>query len=105
MKKLLYAAIGATLTLVSASPAFASDPTADQFQAVENRLAIERDIAALTARTAGTTVLDEAVLGETAILDTGLPLEVGRDMLTALRGDVAKNNALGRVPRGGNLFP
>jgi hypothetical protein len=106
MKKLFYATVGATLTLLSASPAFAQDVPADLTTAVLIRVAQDKNMHELTARTASAPVeavaLEEAVLGETAlpVLGVDAPLDVKLDMLSALRAEVAKNRGLRFVPGG-----
>jgi hypothetical protein len=105
MKKLFYAAVGATLTLLSASPAFAEDVPADLTTAVVIRVAQDKNMHELTARTASApaeAVGDEAVLGESAlpVLGVDAPLDVKLDMLSALRAEVAKNRSLRFVPGG-----
>src|SRR5262245_44332461 len=106
MKKLLFAAIGATVTLVSASPAFAQDVPTDLLSVVQIRTAAERNMQELTARTASAPLVsDEAVLGEQALPSVGFdaPRQVQLDMLAALRADAAKNRALGLVPSGPSI--
>jgi hypothetical protein len=102
MKKLFYAAVAASLTLVSASPAFAQDVPRDLVTAIDNRITIGQDMARLTALTAGSPLLDEAVLGETAlpVLGFDAPVNVQLDMLTALRGVAAESRGLGELPTG-----
>jgi hypothetical protein len=109
MRKLFYAAIGATLTLLSASPALAQDVQSDLATAVANRVAMSEDLAEVDARTAGRgpEVLggEEAVLGESALPIMGVeaPLPVKLDMLAALRAEVAENRGLALLPTGGSI--
>ena len=104
MRKLLYAAIGLTAALASASPAFAQDVQSDLRTAIQNRAAIEDDMADLAAQAAGATAdaAGEAVLGESALPAVGVdaPFQVKLDLLAALRADAAKNRALKLVPTG-----
>jgi len=104
MNKLLYAAVGATLTLVSASPAFAQTVDSDLVTAVENRVAIDRSLAETSQQTASASVeaADEAVLGISALPSIGFdaPLQIKLDLLAALRADVAKIRDMAALPVG-----
>ena len=111
MKKLLPLAIGATLTVLTASPVWADDGTSsnveqDMATVVQDRAALERNMADLARQMVGgsTDQTAEAVLGEQAIPVLGFeaPLQVKRDMLQALRDTAQKNRDLAAVPGGGS---
>ncbi|HEY3110796.1 MAG TPA: hypothetical protein VGL23_18705 [Chloroflexota bacterium] len=107
MKRLLYAAVGAALTLLSASPAFAQSADADMATALQNREAINsnlRDIAQQAAATSEPASADEAVLGVQALPAMGVEasMQVKLDMLTALRDFARKNRGLANVTAGGS---
>src|SRR5438067_3061254 len=88
MRKLFYLALGATLTLLTASPALAEDVSTDMATAIQNRQAQDRDLAEAPhnqANAYGTTGYDqvEAVLGVAATVNLGFdgPAQVKNDML------------------------
>jgi hypothetical protein len=112
MRKLFYAAVGTTLTLLSASPALAQDVQGDLENAVAQRVALAADMRLLDEQTAGRTPAlevvggggEEVVLGEQALPIMGIdaPLSIKLDLLAALRAEVAKNRGLGVLPTGGS---
>jgi hypothetical protein len=103
MNKLVYAAVGATVTLLSASPAFAQTISGDMASQLETQAKISQ-VEVAQAPDAGVVTGDEAVLGEQAlpILGFEAPMQVKLDMLTALRGVAHKNLDLGGLTGGGS---
>src|SRR5690349_20655125 len=103
MKKLMYATVGATLTLLSASPAFAQTLTPDMASQLQTQAIVSQ---AEVGQPGGATALDgeEAVLGEQALPVLGFeaPMRVKLDMLTALRDVAHKNLDLGGLTSGGS---
>ena len=103
MKKLMYAAVGATVTLLSASPAFAQTVSGDVASQLETQAKISQ-VQVAQAPDAGVVSSDEAVLGEQALPLLGFegPMQVKLDMLTALRDVAHKNLDLGGLTGGGS---
>jgi len=104
MKKLMYAAVGAGLTLLSASPAFAQTISGDLASQLQTQAKISQ---AEIARSGGATAVgggEEAVLGEQSlpILGFDAPTQVKLDMLTALRDVAHKDLGLGGLTSGGS---
>ena len=105
MRKLLYAAVGATVALASASPALAQNVQSDMAIAIENRIALERSLAEAARQTIGSSVdAEEAVLGVQALPVLGFeaPMQVKLDMLAALRADARKDHGMANVTSGGS---
>jgi hypothetical protein len=111
MRKLLYLALGATLTVLTASPALAqaADVGTDMATAIQNRAAVDRDLAEAPhsqPNAYGTSGYDQAdaVLGVAATVNLGFdgPAQVKNDMLAALRIGVQKDRDLATVPTGGS---
>jgi hypothetical protein len=106
MKRLLYAAVGATLTLLSASPALAQSVESDMATALQNRAGMNESLSRLAGQTAGTAVEAEAeaVLGVHTLPVLGMdgPMQLKLDMLTALRDFARKNRGLANVTAGGS---
>src|SRR3954470_18826145 len=102
MNKLVYAAVGASVTLLSASPAFAQTLTPDLASQLQTQAIVSQ---AEVAQSVGPTAVegDEAVLGVQAlpILGFEAPMQVKLDMLTALRDVAHKNIDLGSLTGGG----
>jgi hypothetical protein len=105
VKKLLYAGLGATMALVSASPALAQNVQADMAIAIENRMGLDRSLAEAARLATGPSLDAEvAVLGVQAlpVLGFAAPVSVQLDMLTALRGVARESRELGELPSGGS---
>ena len=106
MKKLFFAAVGATVTLLSASPAFAQSVDADMATALLGRARIELNLSALAhqAALAGAAAQSEAVLGESSSVDLGIaaPTSLKIDLLNALRIDAQRSRDMGGLTAGGS---